>query len=253
MDEHKKKKENKSFKYGLYILLVVIIFMGLGFCSPFVITKQGKMERYNNKSEVQIYKTKYEKQTSNFKTNIPSIKYQLQTKETLRQLANRLHCSVYEIKKYNPGLKNTPPATDIPKGEVIEVPGKESLEGYEKEVLNLTNKERAKFGLKPLQSDYANLNKSAHAKSVDMNKNQYFSHNSPVYGSPFEMMKTFGVTYKTAGENIAQGQRTPAEVVKAWMDSPGHRQNIMNAQFTHMGVGYYKGKSQYWTQQFVGK
>ncbi|MDF2592072.1 MAG: sporulation protein, partial [Clostridia bacterium] len=77
-------------------------------------------------------------------------------------------------------------------------------------------------------------------------------HTSPTYGSPFDMMKQFGITYKTAGENIAMGQRTPEEVVKAWMNSPGHRANILKSSFTHIGVGYVANGS-YWTQMFIGK
>ncbi len=119
------------------------------------------------------------------------------------------------------------------------------------QVVDLTNKERAKQGLAALQID-TNLTKSAQAKSKDMKDNNYFSHTSPTYGSPFDQMKSFGVTYKTAGENIAMGQRTPAEVVEAWMNSEGHRANIMNANFTHIGVGL-SDSGFYWTQQFIGK
>ena len=75
---------------------------------------------------------------------------------------------------------------------------------------------------------------------------------SPTYGSPFDMMKTFGISYKSAGENIAMGQTTPEQVVQAWMNSPGHRENIMNSSFTHIGVGYV-ASGNYWTQMFIGK
>jgi uncharacterized YkwD family protein len=92
----------------------------------------------------------------------------------------------------------------------------------------------------------------AQKKSVDMAQNNYFSHTSPTYGSPFDMMRDFGVTYRTAGENIAQGQRTPQEVVNAWMNSAGHRQNILSTNFTHIGVGYEKSGN-HWTQMFIGK
>ena len=80
----------------------------------------------------------------------------------------------------------------------------------------------------------------------------YFSHTSPTYGSPFDMMKKFGITYRSAGENIAMGQRTPEEVVKAWMNSEGHRKNILNSSFTHIGVGHV-ASGNYWTQMFIGK
>lgn len=117
------------------------------------------------------------------------------------------------------------------------------------QVVKLVNAERAKAGLSALSSD-ALLDKVAVAKVKDMSNNNYFDHQSPTYGSPFDMMKQFGVTYSYAGENIAKGQKTPQEVVTAWMNSAGHRANILNANFTHIGVGYYNG---YWAQEFIGK
>ena len=85
-----------------------------------------------------------------------------------------------------------------------------------------------------------------------MKDNRYFSHTSPVYGSPFQMIKSFGITYRSAGENIARGQATPKAVVDAWMNSSGHRANILNASFTQIGVGYV-ASGRYWTQMFIGK
>ncbi|HZH60097.1 MAG TPA: CAP domain-containing protein [Metabacillus sp.] len=125
------------------------------------------------------------------------------------------------------------------------------LSEYEQQVVDLTNQERAKQGLPALKVDLE-LSKVAREKSSDMQKNNYFSHTSPTYGSPFDMMKQFGISYKTAGENIAKGQRTPQEVVNAWMNSSGHRQNILSSNFTHIGVGHV-AEGNYWTQQFIGK
>ncbi|MBK5425758.1 CAP domain-containing protein [Bacillus sp. TH30] len=126
-----------------------------------------------------------------------------------------------------------------------------SLSEFEQRVVELTNAERKKQGLSALQID-TELSKVARIKSEDMQKNNYFDHNSPTYGSPFDMMKKFGISYKSAGENIAQGQRTPEEVVQAWMNSAGHRANILNSGFTHIGVGYVESGN-YWTQQFITK
>ncbi|EOW9526862.1 CAP domain-containing protein [Bacillus cytotoxicus] len=128
---------------------------------------------------------------------------------------------------------------------------KGSLSEFEQRVVELTNAERTKQGLSALQVDNE-LSKVARAKSEDMQKNNYFNHNSPTYGSPFDMMKRFGISYKSAGENIAQGQRTPEEVVQAWMNSEGHRANILNSNFTHIGVGHVENGN-YWTQQFITK
>lgn len=125
---------------------------------------------------------------------------------------------------------------------------------YEIRVVELVNQERSKAGLSPLQMD-ASLSNVARLKSQDMRDNKYFSHTSPTYGSPFDMMKKFGISYRYAGENIAAGQRTPEEVVQAWMNSPGHKANILNDKYTNIGVGYASGGSYgaYWTQMFIGK
>ena len=122
---------------------------------------------------------------------------------------------------------------------------------YENKVLELVNAERAKQGLKPLEMDESVRN-VARLKSQDMKKNNYFSHTSPTYGTPFEMLKKYGISYKSAGENIAQGYQTPEQVVKGWMNSSGHRANILNASYTHIGIGY-EADGNYWTQMFIGK
>ncbi|MFE8695839.1 CAP domain-containing protein [Cytobacillus sp. FJAT-53684] len=126
-----------------------------------------------------------------------------------------------------------------------------AVSAYEQKVLELTNQERAKNGVPALQLD-VELSKVARTKSADMKAKGYFDHNSPTYGSPFDMMKQFGITYKSAGENIAMGQRSPEEVVTAWMNSEGHRKNILNASYTHLGVGHV-ADGNYWTQMFIGK
>lgn len=125
----------------------------------------------------------------------------------------------------------------------------DSVAGFEAQVVELTNAERAKYDLAPLKA-YNPLMKVARAKSQDMASNNYFSHTSPTYGSPFDQIKAAGITYRAAGENIAQGQRTPEEVVQAWMNSEGHRANILNSSFTHIGIGYVENGN-YWTQQFI--
>lgn len=130
----------------------------------------------------------------------------------------------------------------------------ESTEGIsetEMKVIELTNAERRKNGLSDLKAD-ASLSNVARDKSKDMQTNNYFSHTSPTHGSPFDMMRDYGISYNTAGENIAMGQRSPEEVVQAWMESEGHRKNILNGEFTHIGVGYVE-EGNYWTQMFIGK
>ena len=123
---------------------------------------------------------------------------------------------------------------------------------FEQKVVDLVNQERQKQGLKPLTLN-KELSDVARTKSKDMMDKGYFDHNSPTYGSPFDMMKQFGIEYTTAGENIAKGQQSPEDVMNAWMNSDGHRKNILNPDFTEIGVGYVKGDTTYWTQQFIGK
>ncbi|WP_064091669.1 CAP domain-containing protein [Rossellomorea aquimaris] len=127
-------------------------------------------------------------------------------------------------------------------------------DGFVQQVIDLTNKERSKNGLGALKSD-GELSNVAEMKSEDMKEKNYFSHTSPTYGSPFEMMENFGIDYSSAAENIAVGQETPKSVVNAWMNSPGHRKNILNKQVTHIGVGIAKDSGQgiYWTQMFIAK
>jgi uncharacterized YkwD family protein len=138
-----------------------------------------------------------------------------------------------------------------PAQEPAAAPVSSAVSAYEQKVVELTNQERAKNGLKPLALD-TELSKVAREKSRDMQSKGYFSHTSPTYGSPFDMMKKFGISYRSAGENIAMGQRTPEEVVNAWMNSSGHRANIMNSSYTHIGVGHV-ATGNYWTQMFIGK
>ena len=123
------------------------------------------------------------------------------------------------------------------------------IDAIEAAVVELTNAERTKAGLQPLKT-YTPLMASARTKSQDMKDKNYFSHTSPTYGSPFDQMKARGISYTAAGENIAKGQRTAEEVVTAWMNSEGHRANILNADYTHIGVGYVKDGN-IWTQQFI--
>jgi uncharacterized YkwD family protein len=127
----------------------------------------------------------------------------------------------------------------------------EGISDVEARVIELTNAERRRNGMSDLQVD-SPLGLVAQEKSSDMRKNNYFSHTSPIYGSPFDMIRDFGVSYSAAGENIAKGQRSAEQVVQAWMDSEGHRANILNGTFTHIGVGYIENGN-YWTQMFISR
>ncbi len=116
-------------------------------------------------------------------------------------------------------------------------------------MIQLVNQERQKAGVSPLTID-PELSRVARIKSQDMKDNGYFSHTSPTYGSPFDMMKSFGITYRTAGENIALNSSVEGAHTSL-MNSEGHRENIMNSSFTHIGIGIVDGR--YYTQMFIGK
>ena len=154
-----------------------------------------------------------------------------------------------EIKSANPQIRNF---DLIYPGDKITIPTLDStVTSYEQEVIRLVNEIRVQNGLKALTYDWE-LSRVARYKSQDMKDNNYFSHTSPVYGTPFQMIRNFGISYKSAGENIAKGYATPQAVVNGWMNSSGHRANILNAGYTHIGVGYVSGGN-YWTQMFLSK
>lgn len=157
--------------------------------------------------------------------------------------------------KFQIGFQNILDANPLPNpnliypGQKIKIPNIDNIKAIENEVIALTNQERAKQGLPPLKQNWE-LSRVARYKSEDMSDKNYFSHTSPTYGSPFDMIKNFGISHSAAAENIAQGQRTAAEVVKAWMNSSGHRANILNGTYTEIGVGY-DPDGNYWTQMFI--
>lgn len=168
--------------------------------------------------------------------------------DTMWKLAVKYQIGTQEIIDANPEVSD--PNLIYP-GQVLRIPQIDStVSAFEREVVRLVNEARAKHGLKPLQENWE-LSRVARYKSQDMVDNRYFSHTSPTYGTPFQMIRAFGLTYRTAGENIAYGQRTPQAVVNAWMNSSGHRANILNASYTQIGVGYV-ANGHYWTQMFIG-
>jgi len=127
------------------------------------------------------------------------------------------------------------------------------LTADEQETLDLINAERTAAGLAPLSVD-AEVQNVARAKAQDMVDNNYFSHTSPTYGSPFDMMKSFGIKYKAAGENIA-GNSSNSGAVKAWMNSEGHKANILSNNYNYTGLGVVSSPKygKVYVQMFIGK
>lgn len=128
-----------------------------------------------------------------------------------------------------------------------------NLTSDEKEVFDLINKQRTNNGLKALTID-SEVQRVARIKAQDMVDNNYFSHTSPTYGSPFDMLKSFKISYKTAGENIA-GNSSNSAAVNAWMNSSGHKANILNSGFNYTGIGVVSSPKygKMYVQMFIGK
>ena len=128
-----------------------------------------------------------------------------------------------------------------------------NMNSDEKEVFDLINKQRIANGLLALKEN-SEVQRVARIKAQDMVNNNYFSHTSPTYGSPFDMLKSFKISYNTAGENIA-GNSSNSSAVTAWMNSPGHRANILNSSFNQTGIGVVTGSKygKIYVQMFIGK
>lgn len=175
--------------------------------------------------------------------------YTVKSGDTMWKIAVKYEIGLSEIISANPQIKN--PALIYP-GQKINIPSIDDVKAQENEVIRLVNAQRAQNGLPALKTNWQ-LSRVARYKSQDMVDKGYFSHTSPTYGSPFRMMESFGIKYTAAGENIAMGQRTASEVMNAWMNSPGHRNNILSPSFNQIGVGLAKGPNGrlYWTQMFI--
>ena len=159
-------------------------------------------------------------------------------------IAQRYGLDYKQLMALNPSIQ----PTNMHVGEIIRLKASaESPSTFQAQVAKLVNAERAKNGLAPL-THRADLSNVAQKKAEDMINSNYFSHTSPNYGSPFDMMKTFGIVYSSAGENIAKGQTTPEQVMNSWMNSSGHRANILSQDFNTIGVGFHHGA---WVQMFI--
>ena len=168
--------------------------------------------------------------------------------DTLWKIAAQYRVGIRELTAANRQLSD--PDLIYP-GQTIVIPQADTASAsYEAEVVRLVNQARSRNGLPPLTENWE-LSRIARYKSQDMKDRGYFSHTSPTYGTPFQMIRAFGLTYRYAGENIAKGYATPQSVVEGWMRSDGHRANILSPNYTQLGVGYV-ASGNYWTQLFLG-
>ena len=155
-----------------------------------------------------------------------------------------------------PTKKPTPTATPAPTTKPVTTtptptakPGSSELSSYADQVLKLVNQERAKAGLSALTTN-STLTAAANKRAQETAKS--FSHTRPDGSSFSTVLKEYGISYRMSGENIAYGQKTPQEVVTGWMNSEGHRANILNGSFGKIGIGVYKSNGViYWSQLFT--
>ncbi|MGM8215944.1 CAP domain-containing protein [Bacillaceae bacterium W0354] len=233
------------FKLLKYLIMIVIIGLILNILPSSLITSNQISDEQN-----QIHSI-----VGNVKGHLAEIDYE-ELKEDVINGWKNLYFIVNRVMKNDEVTTTFAPVSSRVDGiEETEVVANNDFEAhkFELKVLELVNVERDKHGLAPLEYS-KEVSIVARDKSWDMANNGYFNHESPTYGSPFEMMDAYGVDYWAAGENIAKGHRSPEQVMEGWMNSEGHRANILQENFTHLGVGFVKkGGTYYWTQMFIGK
>lgn len=191
----------------------------------------------------------YAEYEDNDSLSVAATTYTVRSGDSLWRIAVRFEIGVAELIKANPQIPNP---NLIYVGQRINIPEAAPLKTLEDEVIRLVNVQRANHGLSALKYNWQAA-RVARIKSQDMINNNYFSHYSPVYGSPFKMLEDFGLRFSSAAENIAYGQRSAQEVMNAWMNSPGHRANILSRNVSEIGVGVAKkaNGTLYFTQMFL--
>ena len=176
--------------------------------------------------------------------------YTVRAGDTLWKIASLHQVGVTELINANLQIPN-PDVIYI--GQRINIPSGSTYRQMEQEIVRLVNQERANRGLSPLVENWE-ISRVARIKSQDMINNNYFSHESPIYGSPFKMLTSFGIPFTEAAENIASGQQSAQQVMSSWMNSSGHRTNILNSRYNKIGVGIARKGTNgplYFTQIFV--
>ncbi|MFG6116375.1 CAP domain-containing protein [Halobacillus sp. MO56] len=181
------------------------------------------------------------------KVDAETMTYHIKPGDTMWKISLRYDLSLSDLIESNAHIEN--PGVIYP-GDRLLIPSGEITET----IVELTNEARIQKGIKPLHMDEA-LKRVAAVKAEDMAENNYFSHQSPTYGSPFMMLRDYQIDFERAAENIAAAPFSPEEVVSQWLAHSGHRKNILNARMTHIGVGYAEGNNGkgYWVQFFIQK
>ena len=238
--------KNNGKKIMVSLIVALLLGSSMGHAQNINYNDNTYYTAYNNQSNGRGYFINYNNSPINYLTN-------LFNNIIIRFIPSSPSKPVADAKPGNPVPDTKPnnPVPDTKPSNPVPDTNTGTNTSIEMEVVRLVNIERQKAGLAPF-SYSGELSKVARAKSQDMANNNYFSHNSPTYGDPFAMMRSFGIQYRTAGENIAKGYSSAQSVVNGWMNSPGHRANILNSSFGKIGVGYVNAKgTTYWTQMFT--
>jgi len=238
----------------VFCILILLVF---SLASPAAACLTGEAEGTSGqKLPMKIYfqedDSEAEYQPIVYRFEIPLQSGETKTFKRLKRITCKKGYPVFEpTEPTPPGSEPTEPSPTDPEPSPPEA--SPVLSADEMQMLQLVNEERQKAGLQPLQI-HEGLVDLARLKSEDMISLGYFSHQSPTYGSPFEMITGAGITYRTAGENIA-GAPTVDRAHQALMNSAGHRANILNANFTHIGIGIVDGGpyGKMFTQMFIGQ
>ena len=249
-------KSNKKIIFKISIFLFIFLFTILK-----VTTSFGMQNYYNTGFVTGLVTASNLNLRSGPGTNFPVIK-QISKNEYIRVFAGIGDWYIVQVegdyigavsKKYIKPIYPSSSGNNSTTNQSTTNSNSTQLTSDELEVFNLINEQRTKNGLSPLKIDYE-VQKVARIKAQDMVNNNYFSHNSPTYGSPFDMLNNFKISYKTAGENIA-GNSNNSAAVTAWMNSSGHRANILNSSFNYTGIGVVKGSKygKIYVQMFIGK
>lgn len=245
-----------------YVVLVIVLILALAALYITGARMYGAVSTAQEQPQVSSTTSQELASITSYKFNVQLTTYIVKAGDTLWWIAVRNRTTVDSIKILNrmqddnlyvgdkltiPGTVTVTGYTAAPAPQPQQPPtgGSVSAEAYQ--ILQLVNAERAKAGVTPLTLS-PELSRVAQEKARDMADNDYFSHTSPTYGSPFDMIRQFGISYSYAGENIAKGYTSPQAVMRGWMNSSGHRANILNPNYTQIGVGV---KDTVWVQQFM--
>ncbi|MGI6486352.1 MAG: CAP domain-containing protein [Tepidanaerobacteraceae bacterium] len=252
-------KANRS-KIILFVLVALIICLPITASAATFLNLKLTIGDKVETLQIPLYKILDKNQNSRIVT---TYKYVYQLKDGKWTLISQGDKGI--IDKPTPGIGTKTPAAPkpsvppTPQEPVVEPPKEEAkdpvdskLSVDEQKMLEMVNNERKKAGLQPLSIDMRLVDISR-KKSQDMIDNNYFSHTSPTYGSPFDVLKANGIAYRYAGENIA-GAPTVERAHNALMQSPGHRANILNPNYNYIGIGIVDGGryGKMYTQTFIG-